>query len=216
MKYYDITQVYEKGMYKYPTTGEFELTFDRDYEMGSGMALSHFKTPTHLGTHLDSPYHMIEGGKRIEDMDLEQFFGRCQVISIKNKDFISADDLKQIDIRASRLIFKTDNHQRVIEGSAENVYFTADAGEYMASLGVRLVGIDYFSVDRHGDKSRAAHKAILGNSIAILEGLFPEDVPDGIYLLSCLPLRIRSIEGCPCRAILFEYEDLESYLRLDR
>ena len=176
-------------------------------------ALSHFETPTHLGTHLDSPYHMIEGGKRIEDMDLEGFIGKCQVISMKDRDYICKEDLEQVRIKAPRLLFKTDNYERITHGNFENVYFKPDAGEYMASLGVRLVGLDYFGVDKSGDKSRQAHKSILGNDMAILEGIFPQDVADGIYFMMCLPLRIRSIEGCPCRVLLFPYEELENYIR---
>ena len=212
MKYYDITQVYEEGMLKYPTTGEFKLTFDRDYDLGSGMALSHFETPTHLGTHLDSPYHMIEGGKRIEDLSLDHFIGKCQVITLKDRDYICEEDLRKLDIKADRLIFKTDNYDRICQGNYENVYFKPDAGEYMSSLGIKLVGIDYFSVDRKGDKTRQAHKSILGNEIIILEGIFPHDVPDGIYFMMCLPLKIKAIEGCPCRVLLFDYEEISEYI----
>ena len=212
MKYYDITQINEKGMAKYPTAADFKLTFDRDYDLGFDLSLSHFEMSSHLGTHLDSPYHMIKGGKRIEDLPLERFIGRCQVITIKNRDFICEDDLKKIDIQAERLIFKTDNYERIRQGSVENVYIKADAGEYLASLGVGLIGIDYFSVDKNGDKTRQAHKSTLGNDMAILEGIFPQDVPDGIYFLMCLPLRNANAEGCPCRALLFEYEDIEGYI----
>ena len=212
MKYYDITQVNEKGMPRYPTTADFKLTIDRDYDLGFDLALSHFEMSSHLGTHLDSPYHMIEGGKKIDELTLDRFIGKCQVVSLKNRDFICEDDLKKIDIQAERLIFKTDNCERIRQGSTENVYFRTDAGEYLASMGIRLIGIDYFSVDRYGDKTRQAHKSILGNDMAILEGIFPQDVPDGIYFLMCLPLRNANVEGCPCRALLFEYEDIEAYI----
>ena len=212
MKYYDISQTYIKGMPKYPTAKDFELVFDRDYSLGSGMALSHFTMSSHLGTHLDAPYHMIEGGKRIEDLPLENFIGKCQVTSLKDRDFICEEDLRKVNIEAERLIFKTDNYERIMEGSQENVYFTSDAGEYLASLGIRLVGIDYFSVDKNGDRSRQGHKPILGSDICILEGIFPQDVPDGIYFMMCLPLRIASVEGCPCRVLLFEYPEIEAYI----
>ena len=72
MKYYDISQVNEKGMARYPTTADFKLTIDRDYDTGFDLALSHFEMSSHLGTHLDSPYHMIKGGKKIEDLPLDR------------------------------------------------------------------------------------------------------------------------------------------------
>ncbi len=212
MKYYDISQVNEKGMARYPTTADFKLTIDRDYDTGFDLALSHFEMSSHLGTHLDSPYHMIKGGKKIEDLPLDLFIGKCQVITLKDRDYICEEDLRKIDIQANRLIFKTDNYERIRQGSVENVYIRPDAGEYLASLGVKLIGIDYFSVDKNGDKTRQAHKSTLGNGMVILEGIFPQDVPDGIYFLMCLPLRNANVEGCPCRALLFEYEDIETYI----
>ena len=212
MKYYDISETYEKGMLRYPSFKDFELVFDREYDLGNTMAQSHFEMNSHLGSHLDSPYHMIKEGKRIEDYELERFIGKCQVISLKDRDCIGEEDLRKIDIQADRLIFKTDNYERITNGSFENVYFKEDAGRYLASLGVRLIGIDCFSVDRIGSKSYQAHIAILGNGIAILEGVFPQDVPDGIYFMMCLPLKIASAEGCPCRVLLFEYGDIEAYI----
>lgn len=212
MKYIEITQVYEDGMLKYPSTGDFKLSWDRDYSLGQDMAMTHFETPTHLGTHLDSPYHMIENGIRMEDIPMDYYIGKVQVITIKGKDFIDAKDLEKIEIEAPRLIFKTDNYERITHGNFENVYFTPAAGEYMASKGVKLVGLDYFGVDKKGDKTRQAHKSILGNNMSILEGIFPQDVKDGIYFLMCLPLRIKSIEGCPCRALLFEYDEIKKII----
>ena len=212
MKYYDISETYEKGMLRYPSFKDFELVFDREYDLGNGMAQSHFEMNSHLGTHLDSPYHMIKGGKRIEDYELDRFIGKCQVVSLKGRDCIGEEDLRKIDIEAERLIFKTDNCQRISGGSFENVYLKEDVGTYLAALGVRLIGIDCFSVDKIGSKSYQAHLSILGNEIAILEGIFPQDVPDGIYFMICLPLKIASAEGCPCRVLLFEYEDIESYI----
>lgn len=213
MKCYDITETYEKGMLRYPSFKDFELVFDREYDLGNTMAQSHFEMNSHLGTHLDSPYHMIKDGKRIEDYELERFIGKCQVISLKGKDCIGEEDLKKLNIEAERLIFKTDNYERITSGSFENVYFKEDVGEYLASLGIRLIGIDCFSVDRIGSKSYQAHMSILGNQIAILEGIFPQDVPDGIYFMMCLPLKIASAEGCPCRVLLFEYPEIEAYIK---
>lgn len=213
MKCYDITETYEKGMLRYPSFKDFELVFDREYDLGNTMAQSHFEMNSHLGTHLDSPYHMIKDGKRIEDYELDRFIGKCQVVTLKERGCIGEEDLKKINIEAERLIFKTDNYEKLNCGSFENVYFKEDAGAYLASLGIRLIGVDCFSVDRIGSKSYQAHMAILGNEIAILEGIFPQDVPDGIYFMMCLPLKIASAEGCPCRVLLFEYPEIEAYIK---
>jgi arylformamidase len=67
---------------------------------------------------------------------------------------------------------------------------------------VRLVGIDYLSVDPADSASMPAHKSLLGNGIWIVEGVNLDGVRPGRYDLVCLPLRIAHGDGSPCRALI--------------
>ena len=68
--------------------------------------------------------------------------------------------------------------------------------------GVRTVGIDTPSVDLFDSKDLPAHKRILQYDMAILEGLVLKDVPEGVYELIALPLRLVGFDASPVRAIL--------------
>ena len=46
------------------------------------------------------------------------------------------------------------------------------------------------------------HNILLRSGVAILEGLVLENVPEGEYEISALPLKIKGGEGSPVRAIL--------------
>ena len=68
--------------------------------------------------------------------------------------------------------------------------------------GVRLVGIDTPSVDPFSSKELPAHRTFLRHDMAILEGLVLKDVPEGVYELIALPLRLVGFDASPVRAVL--------------
>ncbi len=71
-------------------------------------------------------------------------------------------------------------------------------------MGVKLIGIDYLSIEQFGQKEHPTHIALLSKGVVIVEGLNLAEVSAGYYELICLPLRIGSGkgDGAPARAIL--------------
>ena len=72
----------------------------------------------------------------------------------------------------------------------------------MVQQGVRLVGIDYLSIDKFRSDSHPSHFILLRKNIAILEGLNLNAVPPGEYTLAALPLNLTDADGAPARVIL--------------
>ena len=93
MKLLDITQTYEPGMRHYPSIPDFHLEWVRHYDKGSGMALSRFTTTSHLGTHIDAPYHFLSQGARTIDLPLETLCGPAQVVDARGLPCITRDVL---------------------------------------------------------------------------------------------------------------------------
>ena len=60
---------------------------------------------------------------------------------------------------------------------------------------MKLVGIDYLSIEKFKSGNHAVHLALLSKGVVILEGLNLAAVPAGRYELICLPLRLRSELG---------------------
>ncbi|MDR0583540.1 MAG: cyclase family protein [Treponema sp.] len=199
----DISQALEPGMARYQSLNDFSVEWLRHYSLGFQMALSTISMPSHLGTHIDAPFHFIENGKKTDCIDLEKLCGEAQLIDARGKAFLDGDFFETAAVSTSRVLIKTDNTERLKNGSDfDNVYLTADGCSYLADKGVVLVGFDFFNVDRRGDKSRSAHMALLSRGVIILEGLVLDPVQPGIYELFCLPLKVKGLEGAPCRAVL--------------
>ena len=67
-----------------------------------------------------------------------------------------------------------------------------------------MVGIDTPSVDLFESKELPAHLVCLAHDMAILEGIRLDAVPEGLYELIAVPLKLVGFDASPVRALLRE------------
>lgn len=163
----------------------------------------------HSGTHLDSPAHFFPERARLDDFPVDYFIMPAQVVEILDPSAVRADDLARVQTSPGEaILFRTGNSHsgRACNGRfvEEYVYLAEDAAQWCVQRELRLVGLDYISIDRYGEPDSPAHRIILGAGLLALEGINLADVLPGRYTLHCLPLRIKGAEGSPVRAILTE------------
>jgi len=106
---------------------------------------------------------------------------------------------------------KTRNSDFWNEGNGEfhtdYTYLSPAGAKDLVNHGVRLVGIDYLSVERFKSEKFETHEILLSNGVVIIEGLDLREVPAGFFELICLPLKIAegSGDGAPARVVLRQY-----------
>jgi arylformamidase len=125
-------------------------------------------------------------------------------VTLRSGKSIDAADISELNWSGvERVLFKTDASD-IPDGEfrRDYPYLSEEAAGFLGRLGLRLVGTDSPSVDAFGSKTLAAHKALLRNNVAILEGLRLAAVPPGDYELIALPLKFSGLDGSPVRAIL--------------
>lgn len=156
-----------------------------------GCNLSALYACLHTGTHADAPYHFIEDGEKIDEVDVSKFIGPCTVIEVP-PGVISGEYVnKYFPRKCERLLIKGNGLCRFMDSAA---YEAVDTG-------ICLIGIDSDSVGRAGDQTKP-HRAFLGNGVAILEGLDLKNVESGNYFLIAPPVKIGAVDGAPVRALL--------------
>lgn len=174
----------------------------------ANVSLLHFGA--HTGTHIDAPAHFIEGAPGIPSLPLEVLVGEARVVEIP-ADALAVEEshVEEASLDgARRVLFKTRNSGFwATSGSRFREDFTfiaPGAARALVARGMRLVGIDYLSVEKFGSKDFATHLALLSGGVVIVEGLDLSAVAPGVYELFCLPLKIAagSGDGAPARAIL--------------
>ena len=160
---------------------------------------------SHTGTHIDAPFHMIDDGKRLHEFPLDTLTGKATVFEISGVRSLGRAQLERLSwTGVERVLFKTENskHWQDRQFYEDFVYLEPDGAEFLAQHGLRLVGIDYLSIDKFKSESHGSHFVLLKRNILILEGLNLSAVPAGEYTLVALPLNLRDADGAPTRVIL--------------
>jgi arylformamidase len=206
MKIYDISVPLGEGTPVYEGDPAIEIIQKKSMANGDSMNISQLSMGAHSGTHIDAPFHFRPDGKHIDELDLSIFFGMCQVVIVEAYDgLITKEELSsQVKPGTERLLIKTPNSRLWEKSEFERgfVSLSLEAAEWVVRNGVKLVGIDYLSIEKFHSPDHAVHKALLKNSVVIIEGLNLSEVPPGSYHLISLPLKIKDGDGSPVRAIL--------------
>ena len=208
MKIYDISLTVTPALPVWPGDPSIKVERITKMEEGHHNNVSQIAMSAHAGTHVDAPYHFIADGKTIEQLSLDTLIGPAQVIEIAgDSPLITSEDLKSAGIPSgtTRLLLKTRNSRYWTQpGLPFQTDFSAvspDGAGYLVQQGIKLVGIDYFSIAPFGD-SVPTHRTLLSAQMVVLEGINLSQVPAGQYQLYCLPLKLGGSDGAPARAIL--------------
>ena len=208
MKIYDVTVAVSENVPIYEGDPRVAIESVKSISGGDSANVSHLCLGAHTGTHVDAPNHFIEGTRRVEDLDIEKLVGSCRVIEIAGDvTAIEPSHLTNID-GTERVLFKTRNSAFWNDPGAgfrtDFTYISPEAARVLADAGMKLVGIDYLSVEKFGSTDFATHKTLLEREIVILEGVDLREVPAGDYEIVCLPLKYvgGTGDGAPARTIL--------------
>lgn len=202
MKIYDITQeLFSANVY--PGDASPVNRQVRRIAGGDICNLSELTMNVHNGTHLDAPWHFLDNGKKIDQLDLHKCVGEAVVIGTTGD--ITAEIVKTIyrgkenDPAYKRILFKGEA-TLTIEGARELNRYHID-----------LIGSEYQTVGPLEDPV-SVHYELLGREVILLEGLVLKEVPTtepvtatifaGKYFLNAAPLKLGGVEGAPCRALL--------------
>lgn len=164
---------------------------------------------THTGTHVDSSWHFIHGGRKLDEIPLADWNGPAVVVDCRHLSAdITADDLERLNIPVGtqKLIFRTTNSdiwRTRPEGFTSGYVALAPSGAtWVVEHGIKLVGIDYLSIGAVDDSGVDTHLILLGSQTLIVEGLDLEGVAAGEYDLLCFPMHIAGSDGAPARVAL--------------
>lgn len=157
----------------------------------------------HLGSHADAPLHYGKDAPAIGAVDLDPFLGRCRVIHAIDKGRLITT--QHLDHAANdlppRVLVRTRRHA-LTEWSPDFSAFAPETIAWLASLGVKLVGLDTASVDPADSKTLDSHQQLLRHNLRVLENLVLDAVEPGDYELIALPLKLTQACASPVRAVL--------------
>ena len=204
----DISVPVLHGGLVYPGNPEIRIEPHSELARGASSNLSMISFGSHTGTHVDAPSHFFEGGSTVDRLALDVLIGPARVIAVPDDVMsVTAEFLQQQGLDgADRLLLRTRNSGflREREFRKDFTYVAPDAAAYLVSVGVKLVGVDYLSVEQFRSGHHRTHRTLLERGIVIVEGLDLSGVEPGMYEFCCLPLRLEGLDGAPARAVLMQ------------
>jgi len=174
-----------------------------DMARGDNITLSTLRTTVHAGAHADAPSHYGADAPTIERRSLDFYLGPAQVIRVQAvRGTRIRPDALPASIEAPRVLMATGTYEHAGGFDKDFAGLEPALVDRLHDRGVRLVGVDTPSVDLFDSEDLPAHHRFLANDMAILEGLLLADVPEGVYELIALPLKLEGFDGSPVRAVL--------------
>lgn len=178
---------------------------------GDSANVSELRLGSHTGTHIDAPFHFIEGGATADEVPLEVLVGDAVVADLTRAEGpVGPHELEALGLRSdvSRLLLKTSNSaiwdRRPAAFPSRYVSLSAEGARWIVEHGIRLMGIDFLSIEAMGSPGHPTHRTLLAAGVVIVEGLDLSAVEPGRYELMCLPLKLAGGDGAPARAVLVD------------
>lgn len=218
MKIHDVSVLVHNEIPTWPGDPKFSMSLASSIAKGGVVNLTRLDMGAHTGTHMDAPCHFYRDGSGIDELPLDVLLGPCRVFDLTGvTGHISAATLEACDLKGSermnsfgagvtRALFKTRNSLHWSnddsEFDKEFIALTGDAATQLVHCGVKLVGVDYLSVEAYDGKTHPVHDTLLGAGVVIIEALNLSEVAAGDYELIALPLKLKGADGAPARVVL--------------
>jgi arylformamidase len=210
MKIHDVSLLISEDLPIWPGDPGISMTLASSLNHGDDANVTRLEMGVHTGTHIDAPIHFEAEGKSIDELSMDTLIGPCRVFDLSGiVENIEYESLKSLDFSgATRVLFKTQNSTWWASGETkfqkDFVCITEAGAKFLVDQGVKLVGIDYLSVEKFGSSDYSTHHLLLRNQVVIVEGLNLSGVSSGEYELIALPLRLKGSDGSPARVVLKE------------
>jgi len=174
---------------------------------------------SHVGTHLESPYHFLEKGEDLSRLPLARLVGEAAVLDLTGAKPQEGLDPARLEAAAHAvgglaehdIVFLCTGHDRYY-GTKEYQrapYLTHEAGRWLAEGSPKLVGIDTSGASDPDRPGRENHLVLFERGIPYVENLkgLTEIVGRRVFVV-CLPVAVEGLEAIPVRVVaLVEDED---------
>lgn len=203
---YDISQTLREGIPVWPGDAEFQQRWTMELDADCPVNVSELSLSAHTGSHADAPLHYQDGGASPADLDLTPYLGLCQLIDAGSAgDLVRPGDIEdRLLSRAERVLIRS--FEAFPHGEWDSDFTAIDPAtiDMLAARGCLLIGLDAPSLDPEASKTLEAHQRVLAHDMRVLEGLVLDGVPEGVYELIALPLKLAAADSSPVRAVLRE------------
>jgi len=170
---------------------------------------------SHLGTHVEAPYHWDLDWKDVADLPATAYMGRCvmlRITDIEPAGKITAAHMDQADggrVREGDIVLvDTPHHLPPFTYPEKEIrpYVNAEMGQWLVDKGVKCVGFaDGVDIETNVPEFQEFHRVAMAHDITFIEVLENlNELEQDVFFLSALPLPFQGLDSCPVRVVAIE------------
>jgi arylformamidase len=217
----DRWQVYELSHDLWPGKEEFQFEAETrfveeflPYYRGlrppeSWYVMTEIRMWSHLGTHMEAPYHYFKDGADAALIPLDRVVGECALVDFSDKqvgESVTREDLQQrgIHIRESDIVFFRfgRSSQYRTERARERPYLDYGAVQWLVEHKISCLGVDVSGIEERGIQGQPAHELLFTNGIPLIEHLANlEQLQVERFFVVAVPLRMHKVDASPVSVI---------------
>lgn len=203
MKLIDVSRPVFTGMPVWPGDTPAQFDFAATKAGGYSCNVGRLRVSMHTGTHVDAPFHYRDDGAKIDEIPVETYVGPARVVDVRGLATVTPAAFAGLDLAATpRVLLRSDCWRDPACFPSTWPLLAAGLATFLVAQGVRLIGLDFPSVDPLDSKDLPVHHECGRAGLFILESLDLSAAEPGVYELIALPLRVRGADGSPVRAVL--------------
>jgi len=170
---------------------------------------------SHVGTHVEFPYHHLKNGMSAADYPLERLMGDTVLLNFSHKkkdEEITRQEIVDtgVEIRSGDIVLiRTDMHKlwKTPQGHDRPV-LSIEATRYLVQeIGIHCIGTDATGLEVRGRDDQPVHELLFAGNVAMIESLTNLDkLRQSRFEIIMLPLMIEGMDSCPVRVVALEDE----------
>lgn len=184
---------------------------------GQWYIMSDITMVSHIGTHIEMPYHLFPDGADLATIDINTLCGPAVLLSLKDVpagEPITVPRLEEAIARAGGIRpgdvvvcnlgysdkYGTDEYSK-------SPYFTPEAIKLLVDSGMKLMAVDAGGVEVPRSEEHVNHIQLLEKNICLIENAAHlDDLPTDHFYLTAFPIPVAGVESFPVRVVAYVEE----------
>lgn len=169
---------------------------------------------SHIGTHIEVPYHIIPQGFDLAGMPIGQFCGEGRMLDFSHiqqrreitKDQVQKEAEKAGGIREGHIVLCNLGYSKRYgrEDYGQSPYFSQEAIRWLAGKNIKMLGVDAGGVEIPQSEEHVNHTMLFEQNICLIENVANLDrLPRNGFYVTAFPYPIAGVEAFPVRVVAF-------------
>ena len=175
--------------------------------------LQEWKISSHIGTHIESPFHHVKEGYDVAAIPLNRVFGEAVVLDFRGKgrgeeiDIHEVVDLDQRVRKGDIVLIHTGYDRWYNTPGYDRPYLSLGSIEWLVDVRIACIGIDASGIERYRAEAQPGHLMLFEAGIPVIEELTNlDELKSERFFLSACPF--------PCTAPIRAPSERSPWIRI--